>query len=512
MNQLPTIQRHASPGRPGAGTRALRYAVAAMVLVTSNPLLAQTLPEKEKDKEQFIEVGSDGSPNKVNLAKGQFVTAKTGVDIVKVIVGNPEIASTVPLSEKTFYILAKGNGRTNAAVLGAEDKLIGTFNIEVGADVPDIMQTLQQSVPQANAKVDTVNGRLRVDGTVQDAMSLRKALEVVGQHSDGQPPINNLKVTGSQQVMLEVRLVEATRDAGRELGISMNGRGNGLSFGQTLTPLSQPFGAALANVLRGGVNVDVLVQALEEKGLARRLAEPNLIALSGERASFLAGGEVPIPVAESDGKVTVQFKEYGVRLNFTPVVLDNGLINLKLEPEVSQVDDSVRVTTGAVSIPSFITRRASTTIEVRDGQSFAMAGLLQSTHTKVQDQIPVLGELPIIGALARSSNFQKQETDLVIIVTPHLVKPAAPGQRLRTPFDLRRPSNDKDFFLNGKLEVENKQERAQPAPVVRASVNPQQQVAPGIVPQVAPPIEGPYGHIVEMPRRKRNVTRKEARK
>jgi pilus assembly protein CpaC len=229
------------------------------------------------------------------------------------------------------------------------------------------------------------------------------------------------------------------------------------------------------------------VQALEGKGLARRLAEPNLIALSGEKASFLAGGEVPIPVAEEDGRVTVQYKEYGVRLNFTPVVLDGGLINLKLEPEVSQVDPTTTIRTGLVEIPAFVSRRASTTIEVRDGQSFAMAGLLQSVHTKNQDQIPWLGQLPILGALFRSSSFQEEETDLVIIVTPRLVRPAKPGQPLKTPLDSAKPSNDIDFFLMGKLEVDQDMQRRFTE-------------GTGVI--------GPYGHIVELPSDKRNARKK----
>ncbi len=243
----------------------------------------------------------------------------------------------------------------------------------------------------------------------------------------------------------------------------------------------------VAQVLGCGISADILVQALEGKGLARRLAEPNLIALSGEKASFLAGGEVPIPVASDDNRVTVQYKEYGVRLNFTPTVLDNGLINLKLEPEVSPVDKSVRINTGFIPIPAFITRRASTMIEVRDGQSFAIAGLLQSTHTKNQDQIPCLGKAPILGALFRSSSFQEQETDLVIIVTPHLLRPAKLGQPLKTPLDSSNPANDVESFLFGKLEVDNDTKR---------------RFADGTG------IIGPYGHIVEVHPEKRNVIKK----
>jgi pilus assembly protein CpaC len=208
----------------------------------------------------------------------------------------------------------------------------------------------------------------------------------------------------------------------------------------------------IAQVLGGGINADVLVQALEDKGLARRLAEPNLIALSGEKASFLAGGEIPIPIAENENRITVTYKEYGVRLNFTPVVLDNGLINLKLEPEVSQIDETTVIRTGSIAIPGFITRRASTTIEVRDGQSFAMAGLLQSINQESQEQLPWLGDVPILGALFRSAAFERKETDLAIIVTPRLVKPAKPGQRLKTPLDNTAPGKGGEIQLTDALQ------------------------------------------------------------
>lgn len=197
---------------------------------------------------------------------------------------------------------------------------------------------------------------------------------------------------------------------------------------------------------------------------------------------------MPIPVAGDDkGNVTVTYKEYGVRLNFTPVVLDNGLINLKLEPEVSQIDPTVTIRTGLVSVPAFITRRASTTIEVRDGQSFAMAGLLQSTHTKSQDQLPWVGQIPVLGALFRSSSFRKEETDLIIIVTPHIARPAKPGQPLRTPFDTVKPSNDVEFFLLGNLEVSRDMQR-------------QFEKGTGVV--------GPFGHIVNLKTGQQNASKK----
>lgn len=443
-----------------------------------------------------------GVPMEMRVAQGKFVNARTIGKISRVVVGNPEIATAVPLTDTTFYVLGKKGGQTNVAVYNANNSLLGLVNVEVGSDAPDLAQTIQDAVPQAKIKVETINGRLRLSGSVPDGITQRKVLEIAEQYSST-PVINALTVAGGQQVLLEVRFIEVNRSAGRELGISWfrrtdslhgtatgrvepNFRG-GISFSPTLLSGSIPFGTMVAQVLGGGINADILVQALEEKGLARRLAEPNLIALSGEKASFLAGGEIPIPVAEEAGRITIQFKEYGVRLNFTPVVLNNGLINLKLEPEVSQIDENTVFRTNLIEIPAFITRRASTTIEVRDGQSFAMAGLLQSIHRKDQDQIPWLGQLPVLGALFRSSSFQEQETDLVIIVTPRLARPAKPGQPLRTPFDASKPSNDAEFFLLGNLEVRN---------------NMQRRFIEG------KGVTGSFGHIIDVKPEKHNASKK----
>jgi pilus assembly protein CpaC len=223
--------------------------------------------------------------------------------------------------------------------------------------------------------------------------------------------------------------------------------GNGLASGAT------PFGTVLGRVLSSGVQADVLIQALEEKGLVRRLAEPNLVAMSGEKASFLAGGEFPIPVAGNFQQITVEYKKFGVGLTFQPTVLANGVINLKIEPEVSHIDTTNSVRTGVVAIPAITVRRASTVIELRDGQSFAIAGLLQSVTSDTQQQLPWLGDVPILGALFRSAAFEKKETDLAIIVTPRLVKPAKPGQRLRVPTEDALPASDADRFLTGKQEI-----------------------------------------------------------
>jgi pilus assembly protein CpaC len=427
-----------------------------------------------------------GRSDEIRVARGQFVTTRTSVEIGRLVVGDPAIASAVPTTERSFYILGKAEGRTNVAVHDATDALIGLIEVEVGADIPDLRDTIRSAIPRANVRVDTVNGRLRLSGSVPDAIALRKVLEIAEQYSPG-AVINALRVTGGQQVMLEVRFIEVNRNAGRDFGINLGiqaqGRNGNVNAGtgvfspgpnlpSTGFPSGNaPFGSLVAQILGRGIQADILVEALETKGLARRLAEPNLVALSGDRASFLAGGEVPIVTPQDGGANTITYKEFGVRLNFTPTVLDNGIINLRLEPEVSEADLSRNP-------PAFTTRRAITTVEMRDGQSFAIAGLLSSNHSKSVEQLPWLGQVPVLGALFRSSSFQENETDLVIIVTPRLAQPAPPGTPLKTPLDDTKGSNDVEFFLLGQLEVNDK-------------------MRDGFVTGAG--IIGPFGHIINLP-------------
>jgi pilus assembly protein CpaC len=294
--------------------------------------------------------------------------------------------------------------------------------------------------------------------------------------------INTIIVAPSQQVMLKVRFLEANRSAERDLGVnwfgsSANGtRGVSSGLGQPnvgVTSFSgvsvvksagalvgtsgQPFGVVLANLVNGGTNIDVMISALENKGLVRRLAEPDLVALSGDTAKFLAGGSFPVPTISTTTTTgptpTFTMVDFGVSLAFMPTVLSDGLINIRISPEVSELDFANAVTISGTTIPSLVKRNAQTTVELRDGQSFAIAGLLQSRNVRNVSQLPWVGSVPVLGALFRSAAYQKSESDLVIIVTPHLVRPGTPVDTLATPFDRRLPTNDIDFFVNGQLEV-----------------------------------------------------------
>ena len=213
---------------------------------------------------------------------------------------------------------------------------------------------------------------------------------------------------------------------------------------------SAPFGFLVSQLSN---SLQLQINALEQKGLARSLAEPNLVALSGDTASFLAGGQFPVPEASGLGTVAFAYQPYGVGLSFTPTVLRDGLINLVIKPEVSEIDPTHTVTVLGTSVPGLITRKASTTLELRDGQSFMLGGLLQNTSTTAQDQLPWVGDVPVLGALFRSSQYQKNETDLVILVTPHIVHPLSSTAPIHTPLDSSLPANDVDFFLMGQAEV-----------------------------------------------------------
>ncbi len=415
---------------------------------------------------------------KVTLHKTE--TIRVAQPFSEALVGNADVADVVPLTNRSIYIVGKKVGVTRLTLLDQEKQLLGVIDVEVTYDLAALRSQLKGF---SGIKLKSINGKILLTGVATDSVTMQQALVLAEQIAPGDVT-NAMTVAAPQQVLLEVRFIEADRTASRALGVNatvvgdraagitgvesnsgaitvgsdgdlVNGLANNLAAG--LASNAVPFGSMIGRVLAGGTSADIFVKALEERGLARRLAEPNLVALSGDTASFLAGGEFPFPVSADNDKISVEFKKFGVGLAFTPTVLGDGQINLKIEPEVSELDPTnfIRVS-DKVEIPSLIVRRASTTVELRDGQGFAIAGLLQSSNTKNQRQLPWLGDVPVLGALLRSAAWQKKETDLVIIVTPHLVRPKVPGQKLVTPLDSHVPSNDKEFFLGGRQEIQVK--------------------------------------------------------
>jgi len=470
-----------------------RSPIRALLVAASMVAAGGVLGDGVARAERSIQIGGAKRTATVSVFIGKSEDVRTDTSFVEITVGDPEVADVNPLTDRALSILGKKNGTTRVSVYAEGKKLIGVFDVEVVYDTSLLNTEIQRRFPNARFRVTAVNGRIMLSGTAPDGPTVDKAVVIAKQF--GPDVINTVNVLQPQQVMLEVRFVEATRQAGRDLGVQWNvfgqhnlanignrrpasqlpvtNAGGGL-FSQpgtivggpnaaavSISPIdvagvlsgTAPFGVIVSKLIAKGFEADAIINALEQRGVARALAEPNLVALSGDTASFLAGGEYPIPVPGSFGSITVDYKRYGVGLAFTPTVLTGGLINMKIEPEVSQLDFSHIVTIGGLSIPPLIVRRASTTVELRDGQSFVIGGLLQSTNQNAIDQMPWLGDVPVLGALFRSASYQKQETDLAIVVTPRLVRPARPGDVIKTPLDAALPANDADLFLMGKTEI-----------------------------------------------------------
>jgi pilus assembly protein CpaC len=441
-------QRRAGLPRAGAGIIAAAFALGLFALLD---LALAVAPAAAQSVDYDL---STTSVMRINLPVSHAVTVVVSEPVEKIVTANSEIADAQPITDRSIYVVGRAFGTTTVNLYSATGTPMGLLAIEVGADTDDIGRSIRAALPNSRVKVSSVNGRVRLSGSVEDANALQKVLEIVDQY--GSPAVvNTITLAGGQQVNLEVRILEAQRDAGRELGITWGGSFSGLGVSVNGGPNNpandaNSFSSFIATVISGaiGLNLTATINALEAKHLVRTLAEPNLTTLSGVNASFLAGGQVPIRVADANGNTTLSYKDFGVRLVFTPVVLSGGRIQIHLTPEVSGIGGFT-----AQGDPVFNTRTLDATVELRDGQSFAVAGLLQNNTQLNQNQRPWIGDVPVLGALFKSSGYQKHDTELVVIVTPRMVQPSTPGQVVASPLDQTQPPNDVEFFALGPMEV-----------------------------------------------------------
>ncbi len=436
---------------------------------------------------------------KVTITAGKSVVVESRTVVKRISVAAPNIADVVVLTPRQAYINGKTPGITTVTFWDVKDNVSAIFDVDVVPDIARLRSELHETFPEEKElRVTSSNGSITLSGTVSSTTGLSQVLALAEPYAladkNGKGRITNLlQVGGVHQVMLEVRVSEMSRSLSQSLGInfngvSSNGRQFGVSmlnnlssttggvFGQafqqrnpisgdilTIPPTTTGFPISPTTVtgnvngmlrfLGNGATWTVLIDALKDQGLLKVLAEPTLIALSGKNANFLAGGEFPIPIPQpsaSGSIIAIQYKPFGVALNFTPTVLSNNKISMQVAPEVSELDFSQAVSLQGYVIPSLTTRRVFTTIELADGQSFAIAGLLKDEVREEMQKYPLLGDIPILGALFRSSSFQKNETELVIIVTPHLVKPLD-MQNQPLPTDWFVEPDDFEFFLLGKI-------------------------------------------------------------
>lgn len=423
----------------------------------------------------------------LKVPMNRAVVVESDAAFAELSIANPGIADISTLSERSIYVLGKAPGRTTLTLLGGDGTLITNVEVQVTADVGELKERLREVLPGEAIEVRPANDGIVLSGTVSSAVALDRALDLANRYAPERVS-NLMMVGGTQQVMMKVRFAEMSRTVSKSLGISMAARGIGAEAGfsggngtyldgdnmGSLTDGSRGANVNLANgtqgafqigVSAGDVEFAVLLEALESKGFVRTLAEPNLSALSGQSASFLAGGEYPVPVRDDDGNVSVQFKPFGIVLNMTPRVVGDN-INLNLAAEVSHIDPSIGITDAGFSISGFSTRKAESTVEMRDGESFAIAGLLQDDFRDLNAQVPWLGDIPILGALFRSADYERGQSELVIIVSAHLVTPTR-GEALALPTDRVRPPTESQLFLRGITAVTSRPVTGAAAEVAR---------------------------------------------
>jgi pilus assembly protein CpaC len=427
----------------------------------------------------------------LSVGEGQMINLNRSV--ASVWTSNPDVADVYVNGPKQMNLFGKKSGEATVIATAADGSVVYGANVHVNQNISSINEIVHQAMPDANIHVTTVGQVAVINGTVaspddaaQAEMLVKAALNPGVNVSDPNAalsivPVSRLKVATPLQVMLKVRVAEMNRTLVKQFGVNLLSKDSGSTLfhigrgspgtistapgtydpatGQISGPID-PSGALPGqsvvgfNQLTGGttlglfgrilgLNILGTLDLLENDGVVTTLAEPTLTALSGETASFLAGGEFPIPISQSLGAVTIQYKQYGVGLAFTPIVLADGRISMRVRPEVSQLSDAGSVKLNGYTVPALTTRRAETTVELGSGQSFMIAGLLQNSNSNSVEKAPFLGDLPVLGALFRSTKYQRDETELVIIVTPYLVKPvsgqlATPADGYRAPDDLQR--------------------------------------------------------------------------
>ncbi|MEM7074506.1 MAG: type II and III secretion system protein family protein [Pseudomonadota bacterium] len=425
---------------------------------------------------ESIQVIRKGAGRDLSIPMNRAVVIESEVPFAELSIANPAIADFSTLSDRTIYVLGKTPGRTTLTLLDATGRLITNVEVHVSPDISEFKERLQQILPGERIEVRPANDGIVLSGTVSSLVKMDRALELANRYAPERVS-NLMSVAGKQQVMLKVRFAEMQRNVGKALGVStavdstgsnpstgsFGGSGTASTLGGALSllggliPLTNDnFGALAVGFEIGSTEVGILIEALEEKGVVRTLAEPNLTALSGQEASFLAGGEFPIPVAQDNDTTTIEFKPFGVELNFTPRVTDENTVNLEVAAAVSSVDPTNSIVTDGLQIPAFRRRDANTTVVMRDGQSFAIAGLLQDDFRDTARQVPWLGDVPVLGTLFRSADYQREQSELVIIISVHLVTPTS-GAALALPTDRVRLPSDAELFLNGRVALDRRE-------------------------------------------------------
>jgi pilus assembly protein CpaC len=456
--------------------------VAGLFSLAANavPALAQS---GSRTQASFERAADGGLARRLAMGVGKSVIIDLPRDAAEIFVGNPKVANAVVRSPRKLYIIGMEGGQTTIFAMDSAGRQIATIEISIGRDIQELDRILKTAMPSSNIVLRTVNDTIILTGTVDSAGEAQQALDIaygfVGQSAggvgggaagaSGNPAaagssgrvINSLVIRGKDQVMLKVTIAEVQRTVMKQLGITSATVGGGWGRFTMQNPLTlnlqQP---SETNLTIPGTNASATLQAFERYGVARVLAEPTVTAVSGEGAKFTAGGELPVPGSQScsidpaSGRqactVGISFKPYGISLNFTPVVLSEGRILLRVATEVTEVDNTQSFSFSTVNVPAFRTRKNETTVELPSGASIASAGLIQVRSKQVINGLPGLMNLPVLGTLFRSRDYQREESELMIIVTPYIAKPMSPSEVVK-PTDNFADATDPQSWLLGRV-------------------------------------------------------------
>ena len=407
----------------------------------------------------------------LNLSQGTGTLVRLSAPMTDVFVANDQIADVQVRSSTQLYVFGKRSGETTIYATTAGGRVAYAANVRVGSNTGSLDEMMRLAMPDAAIQVTPMNNLILLTGTVASPGDVEEAQRLVQAYvGTGTQVVSRLRSATPLQVNLRVKIAEVNRSLVKQIGFNLLSRDGSSGFqfgigqgspgtfgspavGTTIPAVPKAFNVAATGTTLGfagrllGLDLLSSLDLAETDGLVTTLAEPNLTALSGETASFLAGGEFPVPISQSLGSITIEYKQYGVGLAFTPIVLADGRISMRVRPEVSELSNEGTIRLNGFNVPALTTRRAETTVELGSGQSFMIAGLLRNANTNDVTKAPFLGDLPIIGALFRSTKFKRSETELVIIVTPYLVRPVS-GQLALPTNGYRAPSDAQRVFLN----------------------------------------------------------------
>ncbi|WP_242912936.1 type II and III secretion system protein family protein [Brevundimonas pishanensis] len=451
------------------------------LLAMAIPVQAQTISQTSAGSATVV---SGSTPRRINLPKGSSFAVDLPADVRDIVVTNPAVANAMLHTQRRITLVGLAPGETDAVFVGSNGRVILTLKVRVDAGVNALQDALTRTFPGSDLRVEAVNENFVLSGTATNMGDAERAAQLARAHAgDPAKVVNMISISGSDQVTLRVRVVEVQRSAIKQLGFNSQAliNGNGRHPFEFATGVNFSVNSGLQGGLAGRwqrlpdpgsdlTSAQLGISAFERVGLARTLAEPNLTSVNGEAASFLAGGEFPIPKSrDRDGQVTVEYKPYGVGLSFRPVVLSEGRINLQVKVEVSELNPSSGITIGAgtpsaITLPGLTVRRSDTTVEIPSGGSMMIAGLLQESTRQAIDALPGLTNVPVLGALFRSRDYLMGETELVVIVEPYIVGPTSPS-RMQTPADGLRMATDAQTIFFGQLN----QVYGSPAPGVSTS-------------------------------------------